>query len=1143
MKRLVMPIVLLCAAAAYAQTVSGTISGVVKDPADGVVVGARIELRNEAIGAAREVRTDEAGAYVFPSVQPGTYTLAVEASGFKTYRRTGVSLTSSERIPVDVQLEIGSTTESIEVKAQGAAVQTLSSERSGVVTSAQLSTLLLKGRDFMGLLRTLPGVVDNNARESPTNNSLTGLSIQGGRQGTYNLTLDGVTNLDTGSNTGPYFQPSMDAIAEVKILMTNYQAEYGRNSGGSINVVMRSGSRDFHGSGYYFKRNEGLNANSFFNNSFGRPRDRYRYDLFGYTVGGPVYIPKVLERTREKLFFFWSHEIAPQKVPTAITFLSVPSAEERRGDFSRTLEADGRLIPIRDPSTGQPFPGNLMPASRIDANGQAILNLLPQSNTSSPTRQFNYLFQDFINRPRTVEMLRVDYAVNPSTFFYARGILSKEKFEGGIGFVGTSANWPQYPAKYDLYGRGFVLNLTKTIGSNRVNELVFGANRGVQNRGPQNDEARLSIQRANRGLRGLSQLNPGVNPLGIVPNATFGGVPNATNLMVEQRFPMVGRNTMWNLTDNFSWVRGGHALKFGVYFEPTSRNARMNANFNGLFNFGRDPNNPLDTNWAWSNALAGNFLSYTESDSHPFARGRFRNLEWYAQDTWRVNRRLTLDFGLRFYIVPPNYTAEDNIAGFVIDRWNARRAPALWQPVRVGNARVARNPLTGETRPAVFIGALVAGSGDPFNGLVVAAKDREYPRGLYDDRGVHYSPRLGFSLDPSGDGKSAIRGGFGLFYDRVQTDVALQMAENAPLRNNPLMYYERLSTFAQTTGELFPGDLRGLDRKGKLPTVMNWSLGVQRSISFATVVDVAYVGSVARNLMWQRNINQAPYGSNFRPENQDPSNPGRPLPVNFFRPYPGFANITFREFAGTSNYHSMQVQANRRFAQGLQFGLAWTWSKNMNFAEGNFSDVAMYAPLRAWNYGKGSFDRTHIVNINYTWDIPPLSSRWNHPAVKAVLDGWQLSGITSFISGAPQGVSLATTDNADLAGGGDGVRPLAIANPVIPKSERSVARFFNTEAFARPPQGSFGNAPKDVFRGPGINNWDVSMLKSIPVGWESHRLQFRAEFYNAFNHTQFSDVDSAARFTPEGRQANTRFGQLIGARAPRQIQLSLRYVF
>jgi hypothetical protein len=267
------------------------------------------------------------------------------------------------------------------------------------------------------------------------------------------------------------------------------------------------------------------------------------------------------------------------------------------------------------------------------------------------------------------------------------------------------------------------------------------------------------------------------------------------------------------------------------------------------------------------------------------------------------------------------------------------------------------------------------------------------------------------------------------------------------------------------------------------------------------------------------------------------------LPANFFRPYPGYASINYREFSSSSNYHSLQAQLHRRFARSLQFGVAWTWSKAMDFADSDFANVASYAPLRVWNYGKAGFDRTHNVAFSYTWDLPKASRRWNHAAVRGVLDNWQLAGITSFISGAPQGIGFSTTDGADIAGGGDGVRAVVLSNPVLPRGERTFSRYFNTEAFGRPARGTFGNAPKDVFRGPGINNWDISLFKNIPLGAESRFLQLRWEAYNAWNHTQFSAVDNAARFTPEGRQANTRFGALTAARAPRQIQLAVRVVF
>ena len=1125
------------AAAAMAQTVSGFIAGTITDPSGGIVANAKIVLTNEADGGQRDTVSNEGGAFAFTSVQPGSYSLQIQQTGFKTFRQTNVILTANERLPINVKLELGAMAEMVRVEAQGATVQTASAERSGTVTSSQLETLQLKGRDYMGTIRLLPGVVDTRNRDAPGFGSQAGITIQG--QSSMNVTLDGVANQDSGSASGNFFAPSTDSVSEVNVLLTNYQAEYGRNSGATINVVLKSGTRDFHGTAYEYKRNEALNANNFFNNTTGVKRARYRYDIWGYTLGGPVYVPGLFNRSKDKLFFFWSHEVSPQNSPQPLTFRTVPEARERQGDFSQTLLSNGRLQIVTDPVTGQPFPGNVIPANRLDKNGQALLNIFPATNITSPTRQFNYVFQSLVKQTRNAETLRVDYAISSKTKIFWRGIRSAEAFTGDQGFTGISSNWPQTLMRYSIPGHASVANVTTIISPHTVNEFTWGVNRGFQSRNFLDDAALAKNQRSKIGLATLGQFYPQNNPLDYVPDASFGGVPNAVNLTIDPKFPFLGTNNIWNYTDNLSHVRGSHTLKTGIYFEPTARNARRESLFRGAFDFGASTNNPQDTGWAWSNAILGNFQSYQESDSPTFGYGRFTNLEGYVQDSWKVSRRLTLDLGLRLAWIQPVFSEPDNLAGFVGNRYDPAKAPLLYRPGMSGTTRVGVNPLTGAVVPAVLIGAFVPGSGNFYNGMVVVSQDKSYPRGLIDDRGIHYGPRIGFAYDVFGTGKTAVRGGFGIFYDRIFADTALIMAQNPPLRNTPIVYYSNIASYLRAQQSQFPTAVNAVSRSGEVPTVMNWSFGVQQAVGFGTVLDVAYVGSVGRHLSGNRNINQIPYGANFQPANQDPTSPGRPLPANFFRPYPGYGDITLQEFSASSNYHSMQVQANRRFARSMQYGVSWTWSKTMGLG----GNLATYAPVRVWNYGKTGADRTHNVVFSYTWDVPKGSTHWNNPLTRQVLDNWQLSGITSFISGQPLGIGMTTTDNADIAGGGDGVRTVVLQNPILPKSDRTFYRFFNTQAFGRPARGTFGNAPVDVIRGPGINNWDVSITKMWNMGSEKRRLQFRLEMYNAWNHTQFSSLDTTARFAPDGSQTNARFGQLTAAYPGRQIQMGLRFTF
>ncbi len=1126
------------------QSITGTIVGSVRDPSGLAVAGAPVALTHAATGALRQGETNERGDFVFSSLQPGEYAVSVSMAGFKKLERLSVMLSANETLSVgELALEVGAVAETVTVRAQGAAVQVASSERSGVITSSQVENLLIKGRNVTSLLATLPGVVDLADADSPDRNF--NIYVQGNRRNTNGFMLDGMALNAIGNNFNVLVGVSQDAVAEVKILVTNYQAEYGRMSGAAVQIVTKSGTRDFHGLGSYFKRHEQFNANNFFNNRLSVVKPTYRFNTWNYNVGGPATIPGKFNRNRDRLFFFFAQEYWPLRISRPVGQLTVPTALERAGDFSQSLDLNSRLIPVRDPTTGQNFPGNRVPAGRIDPNGQALLKFFPAPNFFDRTisaGRYNYVFQSENQVPQRTETLKIDYHINSNNLLFGNYTAYSDVQQGAIGIPSSGGtNWPQMRKTFDNQGKAWIGRYQRILSPTLINELNLGFIRRPANDLVDPDEVRRN-RRESVGFR-LGQFNPASNPLGVIPNATFGGVTNPTNLLIEGRFPLVTTHDSFSLTDNLARTLGSHTLKAGIYVDRIWRNAANAVNFNGSFDFGRNVNNPLDTGYAYSNAIAGVFNTYTEASNRPFLHFRLSNVEWFLQDNWKVNRRLTLDLGMRFARILPLFERDDLVSGFAPERFDQARQVSLIRPARVDNQRVGLDPVTNRVYPAALIGAIAPAGGDPANGLVVSSRDRNYPRSLIDDRGVHWAPRFGFAWDVTGKGLTAVRGGFGIFYNRQNLDAVLNpFTTQSPLVENPVITFGTLATLLASSGLLSPQNILGIDRSGKVPTVMNFSLSVQQNVGFQTVVDVGYAGSVGRHLMWQRNLNAIPFGANFDPRNADPTNPAVPLPQAFLRPLVGHNNVNFREWAATSNYHSLQVSANRRFARGLQFGAAWTWSKALDFNDNDTDSVSTLVPVRVWNYGLASFDRTHVFKINWLWDVPKTST--SHPLVRGVLNDWQISGIASFVSGAPLGVGFQTTTAVDITGSPtDGPRIDVTGNPVLPKSERTFSRNFRTEVFRLPARGTIGTAAKNLLRGPGINNWDIALFKNFPVR-EPVRLQFRVEFYNAFNHTQFSAIDTTARFdSATGAQGNARFGEFTTARNPRQIQFAVRGYF
>lgn len=427
-------------------------------------------------------------------------------------------------------------------------------------------------------------------------------------------------------------------------------------------------------------------------------------------------------------------------------------------------------------------------------------------------------------------------------------------------------------------------------------------------------------------------------------------------------------------------------------------------------------------------------------------------------------------------------------------------------------------------------------SGDVNDGTVNRVQNPNYPQGLRNNSGIKVGPRLGFAYDPWGHGNSVVRGGFGMFYDfRERDNFYVNISKTPPLQFNPRISPQNIRTLKDAgTGFLSPSDTLSLERRRPLPYVMEFSLGIQQNIGFKTVADIAYVGSLGRHLLWQRNLNSIPFGTIPRS--------GPVLNNDSYRPFIGYGNIIGSEYAGTSNYHSLQVAVNRRFAKSLQFGVAWTWSKAMDFVDAENNQISSLINPRIWNYGMAGFDRTHIVRASFTWEVPKISRFWNNGFTREVLDDWTISGIPTFQSGAPVGIGLDTATKFS-GSATDGQRVNVLRNPILPKDQRTVGRYFDTGAFALPAPDTPGNAAKNVFRGPGTNNWDLAVFKNIPLPRERLHLQFRAEAYNAFNHTQFSTVDTTAKFDANGRQTSTSFGRVTAARANRRMQLALRLSF
>jgi hypothetical protein len=1095
------------------------------------------------------------------------YTVAAEHPGFKRFQKSRIELTPGDRLSVGtLPLTIGEVTEAVTVQSEGATIQTNSSERAGLVTSEEVKDLTVINRDFTSFAELQPGVVINQGVSVQTFSGGNSFNVNGGRSTNNNIMIDGVPVLNTNQGN-PNTTISLDNTQTIEVKTANFAAEFGRNNGFHIMAVSKQGSRQIHGSAYAYDRNEAFNANNFFNNRSGTPQTPLRINYYGGTLGGPLRVPHV-GSTKGRMFFQISMESIGELRPKGQVNVTVPTQLERQGNFTQSganakpIAAGGAAVTVKDPLNGVAFPGNIIPTNRIIPSMQNYLNLLPLPNALDygvTKGTYNYTYQESLHVPKWLNSARLDYNATEKTQLFARFNYWYEDQQGSA-VSASNTSWGWLKQHYTAITPSGVISATHIFTPTLVFQATMGYSQFSEAGPPLTQQDLSGRQRSTVGFT-IPQLFPSINEFNLVPSATF-GVSSSANPAYASRFPLQGVENTFNWSANLSKVAGNHTLKIGIYPERwlamKGKNASAAA---GSMNYSQDSNNPIDTGYAYSNALLGALDQYTES-SNRYAMYEYNTtVEWYLQDTWKVSRKLTLDLGLRWGWGTPWHGPVYQEAAFVPSTFNFSQVVKLIQPTTSGGKRLGLDPYTGAILPALTIGAIAPEAPNQLNGIVNRTTNPNYPQGMRTTDGVKTAPRVGFAWDPFGRGKTVIRGGGGVFYDFHDVDNWSYGYEYStpPLQYNPVIYYNYLTQLQQAQGYNFPNSVIGFDPERKIQKTYNFSFGFQQDVHFGTVIDVAYVGALARHLVMRENLNSTPLGANFRTSSLDPTNGNKVLPSQFLRPYQGWGDITYYFPGGNSSYHSLQTAVRRRYKYNMTYGVVWTWSKTMDYTdtETNSASTTVSSLInpKVANYGIAGYDHTHILVAYWNYNLPRASALvGRNKIVAAMFDNWQISGKYKAQSGVPLGVSYGYSPTQDITGSTDGGRTLLIANPVLPKDQRTFNQAFNTAAFSAPPPAAcqvanapficWGNASKAVFRGPGINDWDTALFKNMPFAEGRIRAQLRVEAYNVFNHTQFTSVNTSATFNPTTfAQTNGAFGQYTAAANPRQLQLALRVSF
>ncbi|HUY12916.1 MAG TPA: carboxypeptidase-like regulatory domain-containing protein [Terriglobia bacterium] len=1176
-------ILLLFSSLALAQD-TATIIGTVTDPSGAVIPNAKVTVSNPAKGYVRHLVADSAGLYQASALPIGDFVVTAEAPGFRKLVRSGIHLQVGQLQRVDLKLQVGQATQEITITGNVPHVQTETASISGVVTGREIENLDLNGRNFVTLATLVPGAVPAGGLDTTSvgvmgNNNI---SFNGNRTQYSNWEIDGGNNTDEGSASTLNTYPDLDSISEFRITTSNYGADIGRHAGAVIEVATRSGTKDFHGDAFEYVRNDAFDANPFFLNRIlgvpNAPKSPLKWNDYGYTLGGPLYIPGHYNTDKSKTFFFFSEEWRAYREGTVIN-AGVPSLRMRNGDFSEcdtaspnfnAIVASGCNVP-NNPVTGKAFNGDTVP---IDPNANGLLNgFFPLPNNGPDT----YTAAPSVPTNWRQEQIRIDQNVSDKTQMFLRYTQDAWN-QTTIPALWSWSSYDTVNTRFAGPGKSAVLHIVHTFTPTLMNEFIMAYTvdhialfpvAGLSSPAHSIDKP--------SGWNVPSFFAPNrTNPL--LPGIVVCGGSGSTCMGEDQgNERWFNSNPVITWKDNVALIHGNHSLKTGFFLEKYRKNEQFGADTQGYMQFANWGSNT--TGNALADMYLGRMAQYTEGTQtvhgvpvggYPKGHWRMTDFEPYIQDDWKATPRLTFNLGMRYYLFVPIH---DVSTPQTVD---ANFLPNLYNPA--DQAQLINTAIGPTIVPGT--GAYYANYG---NGLVECGSGG-IPSGCRFPFYSTFGPRFGFAWDPTGRGTTVLRGGYGVYYDAGNGNEAnTEGAEgNSPVALSPSGF--NITGFQSIApGLVGPGGFSPIPPYQGYPQAQSFSLNFQHSFSSNDLFSLAYVGTLGRDLASQVNLNELPIGlgnmtvpalAGLSGCNAQGVCPVQQVLINqqqpsaYFAPYRGFSTIGMKGNWAYSSYNALQADFRHTMAQGLTLEVAYTWSHALDnssttyFQGSNPGGVETY-DMNRW-YGTSDLNRAQVLNINYVYNLPFFKNSTNH-FVRNVIGGWTVSGITTFFTGLPIdfgcgvggfGTGIGGSVRCNSAGA-VGIDKHVVNDPTFGPTlswynPALITQPLQSQLYANNEPGMFGYMGRNFLTGPGRNNWDMALLKDFTAPWfngEHSTIQFRWETFNTFNHTQWNGVNAGCLSTTSfgqpctGVSSGALLGEVNSAYDPRLVQFALKFIF